>query len=273
MISSAASHETTIVCNLSRGLRLDDSLIALITAARESPWLPHAARAEIDLVVAAEQRQRDPDVQSPYSAQDLRELRQSAGSAVDEALVVWLNEFDPGRDEAIAALGDGHGDALSDDLVEAVRSRTRGYSPVERFELARPALSDALIHAPQPSFLRAVRFSAADDKLVVDELIRLFDQAETVNQLSTLMSVWVVFGTTTPSLYKRLITGMYLPLIDEGPDGVAIALDFFALVSDVKAQTRDSIMRALRDHAAEGEQSERVEAELQSAGWLRRRRS
>jgi hypothetical protein len=184
---------------------------------------------------------------------------------------MWLITFAQNRPDVWTAVQTIAGETLSDTIVAALRTRSEGLSARQKYELAQPALDNALTAPVDPSFLRAVRFSEADSREASAKLIELAGAAATIPEQVVVLALWQALSPTGDANRKSLIENVYLPLIRLGPEGVDLALEHFALVSAAPPSgLKRTIQDTLQEYAGDEDQKRRIDARLHEARWLRR---
>jgi hypothetical protein len=239
-----------------------------VEAIGDCQWVPAPEKAELLLSLAAQDPGQDPVGASPISPTDLAELRAAYGANVDPAVVIWLDSFEPSAEDIWTVLETLVEDELSAELVDAVRRRTKRLGSARSFEVVLPALRNALDAPPSDTFLSAVRFSDDSGMKPAEELIRLFNGADTPEQVATVMRLWRSLAPKKWPVRRRLIDEIYIPLLQRGPSGVEAALEFFDLVSMSRGALRKQISDALLDAARTNkDRLRRVQTRLKKAGW------
>jgi len=246
------------------------SLDTILAAIPSSQLLSEPLRASLPMVLSAHRRRLDPQTQSPIDPEQLAQLRAQHGDLFDPAIAAWLDAFDPTPDEVWRALADVASGPVPDTIAGALHELAGRRSAKERFELARPALEDS-DRVVGPAFLRAIRFTEADQAQAAAAIIRTVEGDNVPAQLwDRALALWGELKPTGQPTQERLIQSVYLPAVRSGREGVDIAITHFGLVSHQRSKVRSEIIDELSGAAVDDDQRRRVENRLKDAGWLKR---
>jgi hypothetical protein len=246
------------------------ALDGLRAALAASGWLPPQRRDVLLVALAAARHGRDDASEVPFTAEQVAQLRAQYGTDFDEGLAIWVGAFAETPEGVWTAVRDIATSTLPDAIANALRARSEGLSAGEKYALAQPALDSALTSPPDPSFLRAVRFSEADPGQAGAKMVELAQAADTNPERGIVLSLWHQLSPIGEANQRRLVDDIYLPLVGVGPEGVDLALEHFGLVASLRAGSRRAVQDALRDNAGDDDQKRRVDARLKEAGWLRK---
>lgn len=246
-----------------------ESLASLRDAIAVCSWLTEDRRAVINVAVAAAQHTLDADTPSPYTPQQVAELLTEHGASYHEGAAIWLGTFAATPGEAWTAFADTATSELPEVLSKALRAFSKGLDAKRRLELVAPALKDALSRPPSASFLKAVRFTEADQREASALIISLAQRASE-EQRPVVLALWHQLNPSGEPTRKQLVDEIYLPLVRTGSAGVDLALEHFGLVSALRGQQRQRVIDALREHVSGEAQQRRIDERLRDAGWLKR---
>jgi KAP family P-loop domain len=241
-----------------------------LAAIPPSSWLSEPSRASLSLLLGAARRRLEPATETPVSPEQLAELRAQHGDLLDPAIAAWIRAFDPAPADLWSALGDLATGPLPDSIATALRERAAHQSAREKFDAAQPALADST-RSVGYAFLRAIRFSEADQTQAAAAIIRVVSGEDVaMQQWETALGLWGELKPTGQPTQERLIRSVYLPAVRLGREGVDIAISHFGLVAHQRSKERSEIEDALSQAAADDDQRARVVARLKEAGWLKR---
>jgi len=246
-----------------------EALTALRNVLPEPSWLAEDRRANLTLAVAAAQHGLDQTTPSPYTPEEVAGMLAQHGAGFHEGAAIWLGTFVVAPSDAWVAFADTATVELPEELSQALRSFSQNLSAKGKLELVAPALKNALSAPPSASFLRAVRFTEADQREAAALIIDLAEQASEEQRQVALM-LWHQLNPSGEPTRKQLVQEIYLPLVRSGPGGVDLALEHFGLVSALRGQQRQRVTDALRESASGEAQQRRIDDRLKDAGWLKR---
>ena len=243
-----------------------EALSALRNALPEPSWLAEDRRANLTLAAAAAQHGLDQTTPSPYTPEEVAGMLTQHGAGFHDGIAIWLSTFAATPGDAWVAFADTATVELPQALSEALRAFSHSLDAKGKLELAAPALKNALSEPPSASFLKAVRFTEADQREAAGLIIDLAKQAGE-EQRPLVLTLWHALSPSGEPTRKQLVEKIYLPLVRSGPGGLDLALEHFGLVAALRGQQRQKITDALRD-AASGEAQQRRVERPPTGGWV-----
>lgn len=170
----AEAYDRVLVAAVTAGA---EALNALRNALPEPSWLAEDRRANLTLAVAAAQHGLDQTTPSPYTPEEVAGMLVQHGAGFHEGATIWLGTFAATPGEAWVAFADTATVELPDALSGTLRTFSQRLDAKDKLELVTPALKNALSAPPSASFLRAVRFTEADQREAAALIIDLAKQA------------------------------------------------------------------------------------------------
>jgi hypothetical protein len=246
-----------------------EALTLLQAAVVGSPWLTDERRATLTVAVAAALHSLDESTPSPYTALEVAGLLAQHGAGFNDGAAIWLSTFAATPADAWTAFAHTATIEPPEELSETLHVYSHGLSAKGKLELVAPALENAFSAPPSASFLKAVRFTEADQREAAALIISLAAEA-TDEQRPVALMLWHQLNPSGEPTRNRLVQKIYLPLVCSGPSGVDLALEHFGLVSTLRGQQRQQVTDALREHASGEAQQRRIDDRLKDAGWLKR---
>ncbi len=265
----AAAVQKTIA---SASLASIDSFVESLTAAA---WLDDDARKSIRLLAAAARHEQDASTVSPLAGAEVAELLESGAPAADEAVSRWIEAFQPGGVELLAAVGSrASTEGLSVRMRAALGELSESWSAEEKGVLFEAVAPGFVSGTGSAAILRDARMGGAEPDRVVETLIRLAKDAGNNSERDRVLQLWEIVQPASQKARQALVDGIYLPLIDGGKGQVKLALDHFGLVaSSVGKPTQSKIKKALERAAAtagDKDLQKRVNRVLKEVGWIKR---
>jgi hypothetical protein len=249
-----------------------ETLEDLIQAAGDGRWLSEAARTDVVLIAASSARSKGSGTEEPFSIEHLHTLVPHLATEreiVDEAFSLALANFIDGPEDAWRLLEPLVDEALPSKTRDALGTFAQHLSGPNRFTLIERALQRVTTHPVDDTFFEAARLSEVPEGRVAERLGELFPQAEDEPGWRGILKVWQQLSPSSEAAQKRLVTEVYVPLIETGDVGLDLALSYFKLVRSIRG-VRPQVTAALEKAAHTEDQEQRVDERLLEAQWRRK---
>lgn len=253
-----------------------DAATEFLEAVEESGWIDATTQEILRVRCALAQRAHiGKEALSPKD-ETLETLLAAGEEEADRAVGEWLTGFEPGPLEAVRILAPriADGARLGPPLRTAVEQAALQWTPKQKADLLAELAPRFVSGDIDESTIRAVALSDADAARATDILIERYEAATNKSERTAVMRLWDEVNPAPDHLRRRLITDIYIPLVELGKGGANIALTHFDLVRQPPSQAlQDRVKKAIRA-VAEGDKnlSKRAEKRLQDAGWVSKKR-
>lgn len=246
-----------------------ETLRTILEAASASQWLTQPSRPNLLLSLAAEIIDSGEEVECPVGHERVVELA-GTGTAGAPAVGAWLRAFAMSSEDVYAVLEPlAHAAVVPRPIVDGLVRWCEREGAGEALWIAQHYYEDhGLAAPPGDEILAALGSCNPDEERVVEWLLKLFKSASTNEERKGAMVAWRGFEPSDPSIRKRLITEVYLPLGDEYKGGFKLALKNIGLVADPPYGVKGKIKKALRRQGKKHDLRRAAERALEEAGII-----
>jgi len=245
------------------------TLRTILEAASGSQWLTPPSRPNLLLSLAAAIIDSGEEVECPVGHGRVVELA-GMGTAGAPAVGAWLRAFATSSEDVYAVLeplaqATVVPQSITDGLVRWCEREGAG----ETLWVAQHYYEDhGLAAPPGDEMVAALGSCNPDEERVFEWLLKLFKSASTNEERKGAMVAWRGFEPSDPSIRKRLITEVYLPLGDEYKGGFKLALKNIGLVADPPYGVKGKIKKTLRRQGKKHDLRRAAERALEEAGII-----
>jgi hypothetical protein len=185
-----------------------DVLRELLAVLHGETWLPDPDRYAAELEVLAALAGQEGIV-----VPSLTELQQAvdADRADQEAVGIWVEHFAAGPGEAFAAIRD-RVSAPAGSLLESLAKYAAGLDRGEMADLNRRAIEDAFELAPGEEFFTATHLADANEGVVAEAIVELFQHASNESQREVVLDIWEWADPQSKKPRRRLIEEVFSSL-------------------------------------------------------------
>lgn len=263
-------HEDSVAGYVIRVLRRtalngdDEQLESVDSLVPQAPWLrsPYRETASLEIASALERP-------TPLSSSAIADLAERFEAEFADGHRIWIERFaeDPG--DVAETLVPYFPGPLPKVLAEGLSAYGAGLSKKRRARLSLGAIRTAFEHEPQKALLRQLQIDRADEGLICQAIVALFEEATNNDEREQVLKIWDAFEPKKREVRKTLFFEVLVPIARANATAYDLAGRYARLCTSPPPKTKDDLVKSLLDAAPSKDRRKQMQQRLRDAGLLR----